>query len=89
MSHGHHHKFYERSGIIHKYVDGYKYTVEELDAYRIPNHHRDVCVNLFVPFHQCMLKNYNSHGFSGLLRTALTRELAYEINISQNRCHQE
>ena len=30
--------------------DGYVYSIEELDAYRVPVSHRDKCVNLYVPF---------------------------------------
>lgn len=33
--------------------DGYVYSPEELDAYRIPLPFRDRCVNFYVPFFKC------------------------------------
>ncbi|KAM3141140.1 hypothetical protein pb186bvf_006745 [Paramecium bursaria] len=33
--------------------DGYQYTSDELDAYRVPRQYRNRCVNLYVPYLEC------------------------------------
>ena len=37
-------------------TEHYVYTEEELEAYRVAAKHRNICVNLYVPYMECTMK---------------------------------